>query len=48
MEIENLRNVLGKLSDSELELIKKLYLDEDNMTGEEYAKKLGLSRKTIH
>jgi len=48
MEIENLRNALGKLSGSELELIKKLYLDEDNMTGEEYAKKLGLSRKTIH
>ena len=48
MELESLRSALEKLSDSELELIMRLYLDEDNLTGEEYGKILGLSRKTVH
>ncbi len=48
IELENLRSALAKLSDSELELIMRLYLDEDKLTGEEYGRILGLSRKTIH
>ena len=48
MELESLRSALEKLSDSELELIMRLYLDEDNLTGEECGKILGLSRKTVH
>lgn len=47
-EINQLREVLKKLTPEEMELIEALYLSENPMTERDYAEKLGLCRSGLH